>query len=268
MKLLAPDYYLQFRCIAGRCRHSCCKGWEIDIDETSLKRFQSLQLPHISLENEPHFILKEGDRCPYLQEDGLCAMILEYGEEMLCNICRDHPRYRNFWTGFAEVGLGLSCEAAARLLLRQEKPLSLVVLGECDEEGVLLQKEGDDPLCGTPADPVLLTDEEDEQWLLSVRSQLLKEAASVEDPVKARLKEYLIFRHLADALYDGLLEERIAFIEAAYGELCSRLDRCPSEDEAARLEAVRSWSEYLEYNEERRQALLQSAAEGYTKRTE
>jgi lysine-N-methylase len=32
MKLIAPDTYPEFCCIADRCRHSCCIGWEIDVD--------------------------------------------------------------------------------------------------------------------------------------------------------------------------------------------------------------------------------------------
>ena len=34
MKIIAPNYYPAFRCIADKCRHSCCIGWEIDIDPT------------------------------------------------------------------------------------------------------------------------------------------------------------------------------------------------------------------------------------------
>ena len=32
MRIIAPDYYREFHCIADKCRHSCCIGWEIDID--------------------------------------------------------------------------------------------------------------------------------------------------------------------------------------------------------------------------------------------
>ena len=42
MKLIAPECYPDFHCIAGECRHSCCIGWEIDIDPESLCRFQQL----------------------------------------------------------------------------------------------------------------------------------------------------------------------------------------------------------------------------------
>ena len=28
-----PDFYGKFKCTAEKCRHSCCIGWEIDIDD-------------------------------------------------------------------------------------------------------------------------------------------------------------------------------------------------------------------------------------------
>lgn len=40
MKLIAPDYYPQFRCIADKCRHSCCIGWEIDIDTDTREKYR------------------------------------------------------------------------------------------------------------------------------------------------------------------------------------------------------------------------------------
>ena len=42
MKLIAPDYYAHFACIAGACHHSCCIGWEIDIDSDTLHYYQQL----------------------------------------------------------------------------------------------------------------------------------------------------------------------------------------------------------------------------------
>ena len=34
---VVPDFYPEFACIASRCGHSCCVGWEVDVDEDSLK---------------------------------------------------------------------------------------------------------------------------------------------------------------------------------------------------------------------------------------
>ena len=123
MKLFAPEYYKNFKCIADKCEHSCCIGWEIDIDEETLKKYESLENPYapdilnsISFEGTPHFKLCKGDRCPHLDKNGLCKIILSAGEEHLCGICRQHPRFYNY-TDVAEVGLGMSCREAARIIL-------------------------------------------------------------------------------------------------------------------------------------------------------
>ena len=39
MRYLKPHYYDKFVCTAGDCPDSCCAGWQIMIDETSLERY-------------------------------------------------------------------------------------------------------------------------------------------------------------------------------------------------------------------------------------
>ena len=45
MKTVVPSYYKEFRCIADKCNHSCCKGWEIDIDDETYKKYAESDLP-------------------------------------------------------------------------------------------------------------------------------------------------------------------------------------------------------------------------------
>ncbi len=41
MNTYAPDYYTEFKCIADKCTHSCCVGWEINnINNLETKRFR------------------------------------------------------------------------------------------------------------------------------------------------------------------------------------------------------------------------------------
>ena len=42
MKIVVPDYYKDFKCLAGDCKHSCCIGWEIDIDADTLEYYKSV----------------------------------------------------------------------------------------------------------------------------------------------------------------------------------------------------------------------------------
>ena len=101
MKIFAPGYYKKFKCIAEACRHSCCIGWEIDVDADAVLRYRALCdrniLESIDFSAEaPHFELRADGRCPHLDGRGLCRIICEHGEEYLCDICREHPRFYNF----------------------------------------------------------------------------------------------------------------------------------------------------------------------------
>lgn len=140
MKLYAPKYYRNFKCIADKCKHSCCIGWEIDIDKTALRKYKKLKGGYgdvisdsISMEETPHFKLGEHDRCPHLDEFGLCKIIINVGEDYLCDICREHPRFYNY-TSVAEVGLGMSCEEAARVILSSSDYDKFECIGEVNIE--------------------------------------------------------------------------------------------------------------------------------------
>ena len=120
-----PNYYDKFKCIADKCEHNCCIGWEIDIDQGTIKKYKSLEkdtgFNFADNIEENHFKLKDGERCAFLNSHGLCDIICSFGEDALCDICTLHPRFKNFYTHFNEVGLGLSCEEAARIILSAEE---------------------------------------------------------------------------------------------------------------------------------------------------
>ena len=230
MNIYVPEYYSAFHCIASKCRHTCCAGWEIDIDAESLARYDRLPGDFgarvrrgIERGDTPRFILTEGERCPLLTDDNLCALILHAGEGALCQICRDHPRFRNYFSGRVEMGLGLVCEEAARLILTWPRPLRLVRL------------EGDDAEAPT----------EDERYLFDLRDRWL--ASLPEQGPRTRLMETLIYRHLPDALYDGRLDERVDFIQRAFAHITAGWtdDGLP-----ALMERARCFSDRVEYDDE------------------
>lgn len=145
MRYVCPDYYPMFRCAAERCQHNCCIGWEIDIDKETLKRYDHVKGPLgdrlrrgiVRGSDGACFRLDEQEQCPFLNDKGLCDIIMELSEDYLCQICGDHPRFRSFYNGVEEIGLGLCCEAAARLILTREEPMVLIELqntGEVTEQ--------------------------------------------------------------------------------------------------------------------------------------
>lgn len=102
MRLIVPDYYQKFACIASKCSDSCCIGWQIEVDES-----QTVELC-------------DNQRCPYLNQDNLCKKIIEKGEESLSEICARHPRYFEWFDNFLEGGIGLCCIEASRIILNNK----------------------------------------------------------------------------------------------------------------------------------------------------
>ena len=145
MLKVVPHYYAAFRCVGGECRHNCCIGWEIGIDDDSLTRYGSLPAPwrerlakHIAFDEGAHFITDAHDRCPFLNTANLCDIQAAFGEEQLCVICREHPRFHNELPYRLESGLGLCCEAAAKLILGDLQPFSLCYSGTEEQPDALV----------------------------------------------------------------------------------------------------------------------------------
>lgn len=282
-----PDFYDNFTCIADKCRHSCCLGWEIDIDDDSLRRFMAVEgefgeymRRNIELEPSPHFVLGKDERCPFLRGDGLCRMILTLGEDSICDICREHPRFYNELPGRLEAGLGLCCEEAARLLLAGTEHLDLVTSGE--DEGVedellslrdeiydilrhdelsfsqrekrALELFGMAPLpfdAASLKELYLSLERLDEEWSERLNSLV---PAVLEPRLSSlpylRLAEYFIYRHFATAPdeYEAALRLQFAFLST---KLICALDSIFHDAESTRL-----YSSEIEYSDENVEKIL------------
>lgn len=147
MKTVVPAYYDSFRCRADKCEHTCCVGWEIGVDDETFRMYTETESDFAKYISEKivsdtdghRFKTDENKKCPFLLGNGLCDIVLKNGEGWLCDICRDHPRFRNYFSTRVETGLGMCCEEATRLILCADDT-SLVVSGpdddlsDCDEE--------------------------------------------------------------------------------------------------------------------------------------
>lgn len=123
MEIFAPEYYEKFHCLASVCPDSCCKEWEIDVDEAAASFYRSLpgelgdQLRKVLRESDGSNVMTITDgRCPMWRQDGLCRIQAELGHDALCEVCREYPRLRHDYGTFVELGLEMSCPEAARLI--------------------------------------------------------------------------------------------------------------------------------------------------------
>jgi lysine-N-methylase len=133
MKVMTPHYYKDFRCIAGACTDTCCAGWDVDVDKNSYKyyktvkgafgkRLKSVMVP--SQDGECTFTLKEGGRCPFLNDDNLCDLYIELGEDKLCETCAEFPRFINDYGNIREIGIAPSCKTAGELMFSYKDELT------------------------------------------------------------------------------------------------------------------------------------------------
>ena len=128
MQIRKPAYFDSFRCIAGQCTDSCCKEWEVEIDDHTAAYYRSLpgalgDRLRAVLKDDPDWgtvMTIENGRCPMWRNDGLCRIQAELGHDALCKTCREFPRLCHDYGTFREYGLELSCPEAARLILNAE----------------------------------------------------------------------------------------------------------------------------------------------------
>lgn len=150
MLYIKPAFYDKFKCVADKCTDSCCVGWEIAVDNETMDIYKNMntefgcKIRENIAENEDDtysFKLIEGDRCPFLTENNLCDIILNCGEDSICYICKEHPRFYNDFQEVTEYGLGLCCEEVVRLLLENDEPLEFVAFNDEDEFFVVDESE-------------------------------------------------------------------------------------------------------------------------------
>lgn len=284
MLTITPNYYKNFKCIANRCKHSCCIGWEIDIDDNTYKKYMSLNSPigeklrkNITEELPHSFKLRENEKCPFLNENGLCELILELGEDSLCDICALHPRFRNFYNTRTEIGLGLCCEAVVEIILSKTTPTSLIVIDDDGETDVTDEAEEEiielrDNILSLLSDRMCSLDERVKTLLesfalpdavlklsefqlvfssLEYMSPISKTAFSslsdektLTDIEVEQLLNYFIYRYVANSIDDAEIRAYLAFALLSISVI-SALAKIMPKPEACRL-----YSSEIEYNED------------------
>lgn len=189
MKYHKPSFFDQFKCIGSACTDTCCAGWEIEVDETTAEgyltekgAFGDRLRREIGSEPGEYFFKLQDNRCPFLNKENLCDIFINLGEDRLCDICREHPRFYNWFGDYTEVGLGLCCEEAERLLFSDSKPLTFVEEVHTDASD-------------------LLDDESEEcEQMLEERKAIFSILQNRKKNIGARLKRLLLQLPYADEM--------------------------------------------------------------------
>lgn len=227
MKYHKPSFFDQFKCIGSACTDTCCAGWEIEVDETTAEgyltekgAFGDRLRREIGSEPGEYFFKLQDNRCPFLNKENLCDIFINLGEDRLCDICREHPRFYNWFGDYTEVGLGLCCEEAERLLFSDSKPLTFVEEVTQDEDDELseemwheaedetedvcqsVSEEQDDSDENEHTDDFDLLDDESEECeqMLEERKAIFSILQNRKKNIGARLKRLLLQLPYADEM--------------------------------------------------------------------
>ena len=136
------EYWAEFECKGGTCRHTCCQGWGISLSMKEYFRLLGMDCSkelRRKLDGAFHLVENpteeryaqitpdwRGD-CPMHMENGYCQLQVECGAEALSRICRLYPRSpRNRFN--CECACSNSCERTLELLRKRTNPMKIVPL--------------------------------------------------------------------------------------------------------------------------------------------
>lgn len=132
VRALLPRYVERFRCIGAQCEDTCCRAWNVGIDEKTFDAYRTSGHPGLRRQFAISVAKREEGgtsddfarialepqtlQCP-MTEEGLCSVQKNLGESYLSHTCFTFPRYPRQFGGQHEQSLSLSCPEAARQAL-------------------------------------------------------------------------------------------------------------------------------------------------------
>ena len=291
---LYPTIYHTFQCKADRCENTCCQLWTIDIDEATAKRYHTMTgslgeslRQAITVDDEgSHFVFSKAQpMCPLLNENGLCKVVLELGEEGLCDTCHMHPRFYKYIEDLELCGVGLSCEASVELLAEDTQSDQVIFTIEDDDSEFspderltiqnifeLLALDIDSSYFQYSPNPDVqyyaklldlygTTEPIDEEWTTQINilshdtgkliTAVQSYIANHDMGLFNKVFQYILYRQI-DMLADYSLKAILSYAKDSveYILMTSAIEGSP-------LKQVARWSQQIEYDEDNVELLLQ-----------
>lgn len=141
--------YDKFKCIADRCRFTCCEGWDINVDTDTYNKWKKENDKEYILDKvkrkkcgskTEYYIDKETDEtCPFLDEQGLCKIVKSNGEDYLSLTCHMFPRIENIFENKRELSLSCSCPEVVELISCMSGKINIISENHVNLENNLLE---------------------------------------------------------------------------------------------------------------------------------
>ncbi|MGN6710491.1 flagellin lysine-N-methylase [Anaerocolumna jejuensis] len=147
-KEIKTDYYDTFTCIADKCSFTCCQEWKIAVDDDTYIKWNCLSLikqnnnyldQYVKQKDGTRVIgLNEQKQCPFLNEQKLCNLVLNFGDEVLSETCAIFPRQIHEFADRKEYSLVSCCPEVVDLMNQQDKICFTKNMFDMDKD-ILLQ---------------------------------------------------------------------------------------------------------------------------------
>lgn len=144
--------YDNFKCIADKCRFTCCEGWDVGIDTDTYNKWKkendisghildNVKIKRCGSETE-YFINKEANEaCAFLDKQGLCQIVKSHGEDYLSLTCHMFPRIENIFEDKKELLLSCACPEVVELISNITEKIDIIPENAANLKSHLLELE-------------------------------------------------------------------------------------------------------------------------------
>lgn len=133
MKHYYLNIYDNFTCLMDRCPNTCCRGWDVCIDDKTYELYTQekgtfgLRLMLNTYKKEGIYCIKTHlGKCSFETKEGLCQLHRDNKTIYQPLVCREYPRRTLDFGEFTETSLELACPAIARLFIEADKPFTMI----------------------------------------------------------------------------------------------------------------------------------------------
>ncbi|WP_160686621.1 flagellin lysine-N-methylase [Clostridium sp. C2-6-12] len=148
IEVLKITNYDKFKCIADKCKFTCCDGWDVSIDADTYNKWKKDNctqiLSKIKMEKSEsvagYFINKENhEPCPFLDTQGLCQIVKNHGEEYISSTCHKFPRIENKFEVRSEFSLSCACPEVVEIISSISGKISMLPENHKEIKNTLLE---------------------------------------------------------------------------------------------------------------------------------
>ncbi|MVX66390.1 lysine-N-methylase [Clostridium chromiireducens] len=212
--MLKISNYDKFKCIADKCKFTCCQGWDVSIDIDTYNKWGNDKANYIldnvkikkSGNKTEYFINKENhEACPLLDKQGLCQIVKSHGEEYLSSTCHTFPRIENIFENKKELSLSCACPEVVELISNITGKINIISENDTNLKSNLLELRIRDAVVNIMQQEEFLLEE---KLIVSFQMLLiiLEKYNSREDGLLEELERYKVRDYIQELIdmYKGM----------------------------------------------------------------